>query len=710
MSLRRVRKRDGREVPFAKDVIAAAVVRAQNAVGQHDPVFAREVADLVELALRRRYAWRGSEATASAPVLFENEDGETTAVESVPGIEEIQDLVEVGLIELGRAGVAKAYILYRDRRSRARDAYEHTAAEESGGVRPTGVQVRESEGTSPWSKARIAAALVHEAELSRTQAEQVAARVESRVVASRLKRLSTGLIREFVDNELVSMGLAGALARQAPVSLPRHDLRELLESGPQSLLARKSQLGRQGTVSATGALGGDVMRRYAMADVFSEGTVEHHLCGDFHIEDLRAPHLYLTQSISADLLQRGEPSSRGAFDALDEIAMLFGSVSQGIVLENPSALLLPLTRSQRPEPGGRLTRWLLALSALAKGAARRVDFAGFGSKGQGLLGKLVLELDGLREDQTSLVLPRLFVEGSQLTQLLAQDNSLKDALDRLLDCGLLLPTWSSSQERYLGPGGSRRSREHGGICCGGAVAVNLARIARHAGPWREDLMLEATAHLVEHATAALSRLAKFQRSSGAVRPGADRSRVAYALVPVGLREALRQLGDGELRAEQGSRVLGLLSDAARRFASAQGLTVHLSAHYGQEAAARFAVCDGSATRVHQGTLFAEVNEGAEALMLPTRPYSTGFDLGVLPGQCPGETSAQLLATVPAGSWRAPSRLQQNAPVRAQLAAWQSFEQSRASFRERHSRATSAPQRPTFFQSGDSLEESPSVVI
>ena len=95
-----IEKRDGRRVSFDRSRIESAVLRAQAAVGEDDPSFAREIAELVEYSLGRRHAEAVHEGT--------------------PGIEEIQDLVERALIELGRAPVAKAYILYRDRRARAR--------------------------------------------------------------------------------------------------------------------------------------------------------------------------------------------------------------------------------------------------------------------------------------------------------------------------------------------------------------------------------------------------------------------------------------------------------------------------------------------------------------------------------------------------------------------------------------------------------------
>ena len=97
-----IEKRDGRRVAFDRERIARAVARAQIAVGEDDPSSAAEIAELVEYSLARRHA--------------------EAVHEGLPSVEEIQDLVERALIELGRAPVAKAYILYRDRRARARDA------------------------------------------------------------------------------------------------------------------------------------------------------------------------------------------------------------------------------------------------------------------------------------------------------------------------------------------------------------------------------------------------------------------------------------------------------------------------------------------------------------------------------------------------------------------------------------------------------------
>src|SRR6185436_11527367 len=122
--------------------------------------FAEEVAGLVELLLERRFA---------DPSIAR------------PGIEDIQDQVERALVEMGAAPVAKAFILYREKRAQARAALvvrgEATESRLPGGSPARPVRVEAKDGAPAWSKGRIVAALMSEADLPRASAEEVASRV-----------------------------------------------------------------------------------------------------------------------------------------------------------------------------------------------------------------------------------------------------------------------------------------------------------------------------------------------------------------------------------------------------------------------------------------------------------------------------------------------------------------------------------------------------
>jgi len=93
----KIRKRDGREVPFNIEKIASAVFKAASATGGKDYKTAMDLAervvDHIEEAMDKR----------------------------VPDVEEIQDAVEKVLIETGHARTAKEFILYRAERTKVRE-------------------------------------------------------------------------------------------------------------------------------------------------------------------------------------------------------------------------------------------------------------------------------------------------------------------------------------------------------------------------------------------------------------------------------------------------------------------------------------------------------------------------------------------------------------------------------------------------------------
>jgi uridine kinase len=90
-------KRSGAIVPFTPERITNAIYRAAVAVGGRDRSTAENLSQQVVQILEKK-----------------------TLPDHIPTIEEIQDIVEKVLIENGHAKVAKAYVLYRDERSRAR--------------------------------------------------------------------------------------------------------------------------------------------------------------------------------------------------------------------------------------------------------------------------------------------------------------------------------------------------------------------------------------------------------------------------------------------------------------------------------------------------------------------------------------------------------------------------------------------------------------
>jgi len=255
----RVRKRDGRLVDFDEAKIADAIHKASCAVGRDDRFLAEELAGVVTLFLEKRFTG------------------------AVPGIEEIQDMVEKVLIETGHARMAKAYILYRERRARAREQVRVHAAGQGGPLVGNPGKAR----VSPWSKARIADALVREADLDEKVAAQVAAAVEAKVFARGVKRLTTSVIRALVEAELFERGYPDRVGRQALVGLPRYDIERLLRGG------------KEGGWRATGpsdlkrAVADAVLGQYALSEIYSAEVVDAHLDGRLFLVDAHSPFEWL---------------------------------------------------------------------------------------------------------------------------------------------------------------------------------------------------------------------------------------------------------------------------------------------------------------------------------------------------------------------------------------------------------------------------------
>ena len=93
----KIKKRDGREVPFNVEKISNAIFKAAQAAGGQDYKTSIELADKVINLASEKFTG------------------------TMPDVEDIQDMVEKVLIESGHAKTAKEYIIYRAERNRVRE-------------------------------------------------------------------------------------------------------------------------------------------------------------------------------------------------------------------------------------------------------------------------------------------------------------------------------------------------------------------------------------------------------------------------------------------------------------------------------------------------------------------------------------------------------------------------------------------------------------
>ncbi len=263
-TIREVRKRDGRVVPFDETKIVDAIYKAVRSVGKGDRALAEELASAVSHFLEKKFTG------------------------AIPGIEDIQDQVETVLIETGHAEIAKSYILYRNKRAAVREVLQvrKPPPERSPEEAPGGPKLVEDRvGVAPWSKSKIAAALIREADMEAGVAEEIAAAVERKVFASGLRKISTSLIRELVDNELFERGFSSKLFRQAPIGLPRYNLEQIIFGSD----TKEGFTFPKTPVEVRDFIATEILKQYALEEVHSGAVSDAHRDGRIHIHGLGDP-------------------------------------------------------------------------------------------------------------------------------------------------------------------------------------------------------------------------------------------------------------------------------------------------------------------------------------------------------------------------------------------------------------------------------------
>lgn len=100
MAVEKIRKRDGNLQAFDPEKIARAICEAQISIRRKDEELAKTVTSRILELLNERFTGM------------------------IPGVEDVQNIVEEALIEAGQQAVAKCYILYRKKRAEIREAKE----------------------------------------------------------------------------------------------------------------------------------------------------------------------------------------------------------------------------------------------------------------------------------------------------------------------------------------------------------------------------------------------------------------------------------------------------------------------------------------------------------------------------------------------------------------------------------------------------------
>ncbi len=134
---------------------------------------------------------------------------------------------------------------------------------------------------NPWNRRRIVDALIREVSAPVELAEEIALSVEERITVSDLNIVTTSIIRELVDIELLQRGLEAMHREHTSLGLPVFDVEEIVfnENKENSNTTHNPE-----SINLT--LAEAILKQYALRRVFSPDVAEAHLSGDIHLHDL----------------------------------------------------------------------------------------------------------------------------------------------------------------------------------------------------------------------------------------------------------------------------------------------------------------------------------------------------------------------------------------------------------------------------------------
>jgi anaerobic ribonucleoside-triphosphate reductase len=273
-----VRKRDGSVAPYDEQKIAEAIAKAARASGLDNGTIGRDLASVVTMYLERYH---------------EREK---------PTSQEIQQLVEKILFDTGNAPIARAYIVHREKKGQPAESAAAPPAED---LFPTNLLLVDGATTgevAPWGRERIIAALTKEAGLEQPAAAEIAGAVEQKIFRLGQRRVSTSLIRELVNHELLGRGYGSKLRRQIVVGLPKYDLGQLV--GDEEAQIDPDSMCR--------TIGQATLRQYALQEIFGRDVADAHIEGRLHLHGLEEPLKLHALSPSVASLRRTGVRVRGS--------------------------------------------------------------------------------------------------------------------------------------------------------------------------------------------------------------------------------------------------------------------------------------------------------------------------------------------------------------------------------------------------------------
>jgi ribonucleoside-triphosphate reductase len=157
------------------------------------------------------------------------------------------------------------------------------------------VSTSSKEEINLWDKSKIVNSLILETNASPELAQELADRVEERIVNSRMNTVTTSIIRELVDLELLERGLGTMHKKHSHLGLPMYDVEQIITSANKE---NSNTTHNPESINLT--LAEAILKEFALRNVFSDDIARAHMVGDIHLHDLGfiiRPYSYLGDTV-----------------------------------------------------------------------------------------------------------------------------------------------------------------------------------------------------------------------------------------------------------------------------------------------------------------------------------------------------------------------------------------------------------------------------
>lgn len=571
----RVINRNGEIVPFRRSRVVRAILAAVRASGSKDEWVADKLADMVVYFLDTQHGDRPQPPTA----------------------DDVDDTIEKALLSSpDLAAIAGAFIRGRSVRR------EIASLDDTGSQGPRVSQ-------AGWNRARITAALMRENGLQRDRAAEVAEAVEKRVLGLDASSVTTGLIRELADAELLARGL---IREPSIIPVPRYDLDQWLFPGDDTDLPPAAD-----QADLADRAGRRVLAVYTLQAVLDQPARDAHEQGLLHFEGLHAPAAAAAIRLDAASLLRA-----GAGFGMQRMAPESAAGVGAAIVRIAAMIRDAAAISAAPVTVRQFDRALAAQAGDETDALERAQI----SDGLRLIAAmapngLVIECGGNANAARDLVTRTLIdvlagsegaLRGKVSLELAVSAGAFADPARRaLIDRASSAAAWCGVPAFRLresaAPGGGGLFDDNAGPAHGvllSRVCVNLLRPALDATSL-ENLLerLDGVLALAARGLAArvkyLERVAMRDMPEPVPAParmlralaGASRD---VAVTPVGLWHAAARFAESDTRVQRNAQqILSYAAFKFRELAARQGLTGRLCGQCAEPAPSRFARLDAA---------------------------------------------------------------------------------------------------------------------